>query len=152
MKYISKIKKAAWVVLLFFITFSCDEFRDNTPDTEEVSLSPAGSWRIIKATRNGSEITSSMDFSRFRLILNHDGTYSIDNYLPFVVSETSGQWKLNDPYYPFLLYFYQPGEIEKETVANMSYQIYGDRRRIVLSFSPGCQSNTYSYTFEKGTN
>ncbi len=141
-----------WLLLLMFIPFSaCDKFSDDFP--AEFTESPkeiAGSWRIIKASRNGSDITGLFDFTQFRLHFNSDHTYTIENYLPFLV-KANGTWSLDDPQYPFNLVFKENGS-EDVLISGLSYPIVNGKRQINLSFSPGCPSNIYTYVFEKITN
>jgi len=146
-----KLKCPLLIISFLLMAWSCDTFVDDTPVTKEVSLDVSGTWKIIKATRNDSDIGAYMDFTQFRLKLNKDGIYSIENYCPFIVKKTSGKWEIDNPVYPFLLSFYDmDGSNEIRSILN--YPIFEGKRRIVLSFSLGCSNNTYSYTFEKENN
>ena len=135
---------------LILIACSCNMFEDVNSGigNTEVPLDVSGNWQIVSASRNGSDITYSLAFTRFKLNLNKDGLYSIENYLPFVTKETSGKWAIDDPIFPFRLFFYNT-DGSNEIVAILNYQVYEGRRRIILTFAPGCASNTYSYVFEK---
>jgi hypothetical protein len=119
----------------------------NIPGESEKNI--AGSWKIAKVIRNEADITALMDFSRFRILFNADNTYTITNYLPFVVKE-NGTWSLDDPQFPFYLNLAEDGSADMITTA-FNYPVTGGKRIITLSCSPGCQSNTYTYTFEKET-
>jgi hypothetical protein len=109
----------------------------------------AGTWYITQVTRNGLSITNNMDFSKFRIKLKEDNTYSIDNYLPFLVRQ-AGTWKVNDPQYPTQLIF-KEGSLA-ESVSAFDYHIVKGEWQMTLSFSSGCHSNIYSYVLEKMPN
>jgi len=130
---------------------SCDKFKDDSDiDYTEANKEIGGSWQIVKATRNGVDITKMMDFSGFRLNLNNDNSFSIDNYLPFLV-DGNGTWEVNDPQYPFRLIFKRSDSAEP-VISALNYPIVNGKRQISLTFSPGCYSNMYTYVFEKVSN
>jgi len=104
-----------------------------------------GTWKITKALRNGTDLTSRFDFSGFKIVFQ-DSTYTLDSLVPFPVSE-NGAFHLDDPKYPFKL-FLKAGTSEYKEL-NMEYPISGGVRNIIISFSPGCSSNTYQYTLQK---
>lgn len=128
---------------------SCSAFSDDSDpyDGTEAAKNLSGVWKLKTVTRNSIDITSFMDFSKFTLNLNTDGTYTIDNYLPFIVRE-NGTWAIDDPSYPFLLSF-------KEQSANaaldveLSYPVVNGSRALAITLSPGCFTNTYTYTLER---
>ncbi len=68
----------------------------------------AGEWRIVKAMRNGIDITTLTDFTQFRIRFNADQQYTIENPLPFIVSK-NGSCAIDDPKYPFRITFSQTG-------------------------------------------
>ncbi len=68
----------------------------------------AGSWRVIKATRNGTDVTNAFDFTKFRLQFDADGNYTLLNRLPFLVN-ANGKVELDDPNYPFKITFRPEG-------------------------------------------
>jgi len=151
MKSILYIKISILALIIPFIISSCDKFSDESPViSEESAKDLEGSWKIVKASRNGVEITAMMDFSKFRLIMNSDNTYTIDNYLPFLVRD-NGTWELNDPYRPFLLTF-KENTAGEGLVSNLNFPTVGGIRQLRLTFSPGCQANSYTYEFEKTSN
>ena len=49
----------------------------------EVPKQLDGKWQLKTVVRNGTDISEVMDFSQFRLIMNKDNTYNIENYLLF---------------------------------------------------------------------
>jgi len=144
MKFTLNIKNPILIFLLLLPFGACNEY--DTP--QDVSLEPSGNWEVVQASRNGADITSLMDFTQFKLNLNENGSYSIENYLPFVTKNTIGQWKVDDPIFPFRLFFYDP-DGSNEIVVQFYYPIIEGERRLVLTFSPGCSNNIYSYTFIK---
>ncbi|MDU1890375.1 MAG: DUF5004 domain-containing protein [Dysgonomonas sp.] len=151
MKAIFYIKLSILAVIIPFIISSCDKFDNESPTINEEGIKDLqGSWKIVKAYRNGVEITNLMDFSKFRLKMNADNTYSIENYLPFLVRD-EGTWELNDPYHPFLLSFKENIASEAH-VSNLNYPAVEGVRQLKLTFVPGCQANSYTYEFEKASN
>ncbi len=150
MKLISGIKILMALSAFVLLINSCDFFDEETKVYKEESKSIVGSWKIIKASRNEIDITSMMDFDNFRVNFYDDGTYSIDNYLPFVVSK-NGKYNLDDPEYPFHIQFMQDGD-SQQTETSLVFPIVNAERQIGLTFSPGCKSNTYTYILQRETN
>ena len=128
---------------------SCSSFEDATDpyNVSEAVKDLSGKWLLKKVTRNNVEITNEMDFSQFTLNLNVDGTYSISNYLPFVVQDT-GSWTTDNPAFPFLLSFKQ-NNTAKSVDVQLHYPIINGARALSITLSPGCYSNTYTYTLER---
>ncbi len=149
MKY--KIHITILLFALLAVASSCDTFKDEiTPETyTELPKQLDGKWRLATVSRNGTDITQAMDFSKFSLSLNKDNTYTIENYLPFLVKK-DGTWYVDDPQYPFHLSFKETGA-NTEVIAEIKYPIMNGKRQITLLLSPGCASNTYIYVFEKVT-
>ena len=77
------------------------------------------------------------------------GTWQLTtvSYLPFVVRH-NGTWKVDDIYYPFRLYFTEDGTTEQAST-DILFPITNGERNIVITHSPGCGSNTYTYVFKK---
>lgn len=143
------IKLTFLSLVLMSMMWSCDEFKDpNNYSADEFHKSLAGSWHINKASRNGVDITKSMDFSAFRINFSADNTYKIDNYLPFL-AQNEGTWKIDDPQYPTTLTFKETGASEAKSPASIEYTIVEGERQITLSFSPGCPANVYTYVLAK---
>ena len=130
---------------------ACSTFADDTNPyaVEEAMKDMSGTWRLKTVTRNGINITQQMDFSRFRLILDADGTYSIRNYLPFVV-KTDGTWRVNDPQHPMLLTLKEEGEAEGIDL-DFTYPVVDGSRALSITLSPGCHTNSYVYSFYRDT-
>lgn len=112
--------------------------------TAESAKEIAGSWRIVQATRNGTDITAKFDFSEFNVLFNEDGTYRIQQPLPFIVAG-DGSFALDDPQYPFRISFRETGS-DGTVSSDFEYPIVSGRRNLLLTFSSGCTSNTYRYT------
>lgn len=104
-----------------------------------------GNWQIIKATRNGTELTNRFDFSAFRVRFT-DSSYTIDGPVPFIVSK-SGKWSFDDPSYPFTISFQATDSAAK--TSSLQYPVNGGQRNLLITFSPGCNLNTYQYTLQK---
>lgn len=137
------------IIFLFFIHFtSCDTFRDNEPgDFSEAPKNVDGIWLLQTVSRNSIDITNEYDFRRFRLNLHTNGNYTIDNYLPFAVKK-DGQWRVDDPQYPFQLIFTEEGS-DDEVYVGLDYPIVEGKRIIAITLSPGCHRNSYTYVFKK---
>ena len=151
MKITSYIKMAILFTAFMTVVGSCSKFSDDTPPIMEESEKPLdGTWRIVKVSRNGSEITTLMDFSKFRLTLNEDKTYTINEYLPFLVRD-DGTWNVDDPQYPFRIIFKENGS-STDLISSLSFPVTSGVRQIKLTFSPGCYSNAYTYEFERVSN
>jgi hypothetical protein len=141
---IKKISFAAALMLLVAIALhSCKKERVVTPAEPLKEIN--GSWKIVKALRNGTDITNRFDFSRFRISFT-DNTYTITDPVPFIQTG-DGTWAFDDASYPFKMNFQVGTDPVKS--AEIVYPIKDGVRNIVMSFSPGCTANTYQYTLEK---
>jgi hypothetical protein len=133
----------ASIVLLLFTWTSC-KVEGINPVNEPVK-DISGSWQVIKATRNGADLTSLVDFSQFRVNFQA-GNYTLVNNLPFIVSQ-NGTYSLNNPQYPFQIAFTAAGSTPVATSFN--YPVVNGKRILTLTFSPGCPQNSYVYTLQK---
>ena len=131
---------------------ACSSFNDDSDPyhVSEATKDLSGTWKISTATRNGTDITAVVDFSQFALHLNTDGTYTLENYLPFVARH-DGTWSIDDPKYPFKLFFTEAGS-QDTTHVEMNYPIQNGARELLIKLSPGCGSNTYTYTMVRTSN
>lgn len=138
--------------MICFLMAACSSFRDDTDpfDTQEAVKDLSGVWKISNVTRNGVDITDNVDFTSFALHLESDGTYRIENYLPFVV-KADGTWATDDPQYPFMLSFHEQGEADTTSV-ELVYPNIDGQRNLLINLSPGCSSNTYVYTMKRDSN
>lgn len=104
-----------------------------------------GSWQVIKATRNGTDLTNIIDFSKFRVNFK-DGAYTLANQLPFLVNK-DGAYTLDDPNYPFKITFIATGSQPVSTA--FTFPIVNGKRQLSITFSPGCPGNSYIYVLQK---
>ncbi len=106
-------------------------------------------WRIQNVTRNTVDITQFIDSAGFRLNLGADNTYTLQgNNIPFLVNTAGGKWATDDPQYPHKLTFTPTDSINSFT-GSIATPVSKGERTLSITFSPGCYSNTYIYTFEK---
>ncbi len=143
------IIKTFMFVVVGALLFSCSAFNDDTDpyNVTEASKDLSGVWKLKTVTRNNIDITNQMDFTQFTLSLNHDGTYSIQNYIPFIVRE-DGTWGIDNPDYPFLLTFKESSSSEATNV-ELSYPVVDGKRALSITHSPGCFRNSYTFTMER---
>lgn len=104
-----------------------------------------GSWQVIRATRNGTDLTGIIDFSKFRVNFK-EGAYALENKLPFLVNN-DGKYSLDDPQYPFKITFTATGATPVATA--FTYPIVNGKRQLTITFSPGCPNNSYVYVLQK---
>jgi len=138
-----KLIYLAGMALLLFSWTSCKV--ENLNPINEPVKDISGSWQVIKATRNGTDLTSIVDFSLFRVNFTA-GNYTLVNSLPFIVQQ-NGTYSLNNPQYPFQIIFTAAGGTPVATAFN--YPIVDGQRILTLTFSPGCPQNSYVYTLQK---
>ena len=130
-------------ILCSLVFFACKPEMLIAPSEPVKDL--AGNWQIIKATRNGTDLTMRFDFSRFRIRFT-DSTYTIDSMVPFIVNR-NGKWAFDDPGYPFTLSFQAKDSNAKSSP--LLFPVTGGQRNLIITFSPGCSLNTYQYTLQK---
>ena len=130
-------------ILCSLVLFACKPEMLIAPSEPAKDLS--GSWQIIKATRNGTDLTMRFNFSQFRIRFT-DSTYTIDSLVPFIVNR-SGKWAFDDPTYPFTLSFQATDSSAK--TSPLLFPVTGGQRNLIITFSPGCSANTYQYTLQK---
>lgn len=149
MKFNLKLRLAAVALVALGAFASCDSMKDNeTPDDFVESVKDlSGVWQLESVVRNNIDISNSMDFSQFRLHLNSDGTYHLENYLPFLVKK-DGKWDVDDPRMPFALILQEDGA-ERPVLVEITLPVGEDGRQIAITQSPGCPSNKYKYKFTK---
>ena len=114
---------------------SCDTFKDEiTPESySEVAKNINANWQLSAVSRNGVDITDMMDFTRFHIVLNEDNTYKIENYLPFIV-KGNGSWSVDDPIYPFHLFFKENGT-ETEIKTLIGFRTVDGKRQMTITLS-----------------
>ena len=107
-----------------------------------------GTWKIAKVTRNTVDITQYIDSAGFRLTLANDKSYTLQsNNIPFLVN-TNGKWSVDDPQYPYNLSF-SPTDSSNTFTGGIGTPASKGLRNLEVTFSPGCHTNSYVYTFEK---
>jgi len=145
MKQLYKQNKRNWPLILFvmmvFASCKVERLSPVAESTKDIS----GDWTVIAATRNGTDLMSTIDFSQFKVSFK-DGKYTLINRLPFLVSK-DGSYSFDDPQYPFKISFTATGSPAVATA--FTYPIVNGIRQLTLTFSPGCPGNTYVYTFKK---
>ncbi|GAB2686338.1 DUF5004 domain-containing protein [Mucilaginibacter koreensis] len=138
----------------FLLTLVCIIISVSACKTEKIipAQEPAkdisGKWQVIKATRNGTDITKLVDFSKFRVSFDA-GKYTLLDKLPFLVNQ-DGSYSLDDPQYPFQIAFTANGG--KAVATSFTYPIVNGVRQLSITFSPGCANNNYVYVFQKASN
>ena len=143
------------IILLFKIFFffavtlicvnSCKDFADSSSIGDEANKSPYGTWKITRVLRNGEDISNRMNFSEFRLNLHENGTYTYDNYLPFVF-RNEGTWSIDNPQFPFNIEFTE-GISGESVISGFDLPAVRGKRQLVIMFKAGCHLNTYTYSF-----
>jgi len=143
------LKACAVSALLGTMAVSCDSYKDDeTPDEfVEVDKDLSGTWALSTVMRNGVDISNAMDFSKFHLVLNDNGSYKLENRLPFPVSH-NGLWRVDDPAHPFALIFTEDGTLGEVDVT-INFPNNKGVRQLSITHSPGCGSNKYEYLFVK---
>jgi hypothetical protein len=151
MKKLNKSNKSILllVVLSLLVWTSCKT--DKISAVSEPVKNITGSWKVIKATLNGSDILGTLDtniysFSKFTINFTSN-SYTLTNPLPFIV-DANGTFALDNPQFPFKITFTATGSTTPVSTA-FTYPIVNGVRQLVLVFSPGCPQNIYSYTLQK---
>lgn len=136
------------VLLVGLFVTSCDSYKDDTPDSfVESDKDLAGTWQLSIVKRNKIDISESMDFSKFKLHLDGNGRYMLENRLPFPVS-SDGTWAVDDPAHPFRLTFTEDGRNIPVDVS-IQYPMVLGQRQLSITHSPGYIDNKYEYVFLK---
>ncbi len=147
MKHHYKITGSFLFVCAFLVSIlSCSTEAEENHYTEPVK-NISGSWQVVQAFRNEADITDLMEFGEFKINFKEDQSYTLENYIPFLVSKP-GTWSLDDPQYPLNISFSEDAGTDK-VQTQLNFPIQGGKRQIRLTFSPGCSSNSYTYVFEK---
>ncbi len=106
-------------------------------------------WHIQNVTRNTVDITQYIDAADFKLTLSPDNTYTLEgNNIPFLVNNAAGTWSSDDPQYPYNITL-KPADSTSSFSGSIATPVSKGQRTLSITFSPGCHSNTYIYTFEK---
>lgn len=143
MKKIYKAKHLLLLMLIVLLAASCKT--EKVLPQKEALKDISGNWQVIKASRNGTDITGIVDFTQFRVSFEA-GAYKLVNKLPFLVNQ-DGSFALDDPEYPFKITFTAAGGTPVSTA--FTYPIVNGKRQLTLTFSPGCVNNSYVYVLQK---
>jgi hypothetical protein len=140
------VRKIFLTFIVFGMAISCTKkmevFNEPVKDLKAV-------WRIQNITRNSVDITQFIDSAGFRLSLSDDSSYTLQgNNIPFLVNSPGGKWSADDPKYPYNITF-SPADSAKSFKGSIATPVSKGERVLSITFSPGCESNTYIYTFEK---
>lgn len=146
MKY--KFKIYALAVVAAITAVSCDSYKDtdNIGRIVEADKNLAGVWQLAAVTRNGVEITNQMNCGQFKLRLEENGRYMLENRLPFPVSD-DGVWEVDDPAHPFMITFKEDDVYGEPVAVDILFPIVDGKRQLSITHSPGCESNNYIYVF-----
>jgi hypothetical protein len=143
MKNYHNIKTMLLLLVVVFMAASCKT--EKVLPKREALKDISGNWQVIKATRNGTDLTGLVDFSQFRIQFDN-GTYKLISKLPFIVTR-DGAFALDDPEYPFKITFTAAGDLPISTA--FTYPIVNGKRQLTLTFSPGCKNNSYVYVLQQ---
>jgi len=114
--------------------------------SQEAIKDITGSWQVIQLKRNGEDLSERMALTDFRMDFKQDGTYVLAKELPFL-TQGSGNYALNDPQFPFSLIL--SSEQQESHTVKFQFPVVQGQRQLSLTFSLGCSSNSYEYTFER---
>jgi hypothetical protein len=144
-----KINFVVSVALLFLGLTGLSSCEDEVSKmaTAETEKDIIGGWKVVQLTRNGEDLSERLDLSGYRIEFNSDGTYTLADQLPFI-ADAPGTYKLSDPQYPFALIL-TPEGVQEDVVARFQFPVVQGKRQLSLSFSLGCESNTYQFNFER---
>ena len=141
---------AALGILIYILSVAACKTDKLVPEATESNKSINGTWVIASATQNGLELINLPNgmthLADFKITFT-DGKYTIENPVPFMVA-TNGQYKFNDPQYPFDISLTADGSQTPVKSTFLTPTVNGDKR-ITLTFSPGCDKNLYKYTLKR---
>ena len=120
------------------------EDSDDYPYLKEL----CGVWTLGSIGQNDqNDPLATMDVSSFRLTLNADHTYTVDNSLPFIVEE-NGTWEVDNRLLPTKIIFRETGSHESAAVEiPYPYSVQDGQPRVTIAVSEGCELNRLSYVF-----
>lgn len=143
------VKKSTFFFYIALISISVACQKEEVPYLVGEQRDIQGSWKVAQASMNGDDLTPWVDFSQFRLIFQEGNTYILENQLPFIVDK-NGTWSFDDPVFPSEISFSSEGSSTAVT-SRFVYPVVDGKRMINVTFSSGCSSNKYEYTFERVT-
>ncbi len=140
-----RIYQGFYLLLGTVLLLSCkNEVADLIKDEPVKDIS--GTWKIVSLSRNGEELASRIDLSKFRITFNTDGTYTLTDKMAFTV-DGPGSYELNDSQYPSGLIMTQKGKSPEKMT--FQFPVVAGKRQLSLTLSPGCTGNTYQYNFAR---
>jgi len=143
--FIAKKRFLLVIMLLALMWTSCK--LEQVAPVPESNKDLTGTWKVLQATRNGTNLIPLFDFTQFSITFNGSaGTYTLNNPIPFI-ELVNGKYSLDNPQYPFTITFTAAGGQPVPTAFN--YPIIDGSRQIIMTFSPGCPQNTYVFTLTK---
>jgi hypothetical protein len=141
------LKKQCWLIVALVATFCASCKVQQVAPVPESTKDLTGTWKVIQATRNGTNLIPLFDFSQFSITFSGSaGTYTLNNPVPFIVP-ANGKFSLDDPQYPYSITFTAAGGQPVPTA--FTYPIINGAREIIMTFSPGCAQNSYVFTLSK---
>jgi hypothetical protein len=151
MKKCAKLNRLSLLLITLSVLIMASCKKDVIHPVNESVKDLTGTWRIVKASRNGTDLialadTNNINFNQFSITFK-SGSYTLSNLLPFIVTQ-NGTYSLDNPQYPFQLTFNQTGSTTPVATA-FTYPIVDGARVLTLIFSPGCPQNSYSYSLQK---
>jgi len=132
------------LAIIFIAQLSCK--KENTDIPAEPIKEITGAWHVVKLLRNNIDISAFVDLTGFSIEFKEDGSYTVSNQLPFIVTKP-GTWTLDDQLRPFSISFVPQGGTAVSS--NFNYPVVKGKRQMVLVFSPGCNKNSYEYTLQQ---
>jgi hypothetical protein len=145
MRHYHNRPQAILLLLLMLVTGLASCKMEKISPTKESLKDISGNWKIIRATRNGTDLMTLADLTQFRLNFNN-GKYTLVNKVPFLVNQ-DGSYALDDPKYPFQISFTAASGTPVATA--FDFPIVNGVRQLTITFSPGCTNNSYVYVFQK---
>jgi hypothetical protein len=143
----SILRKQTWLIIALVATFCASCKIEQVAPVPESKKDLTGTWKVIQASRNGTNLVPLFDFTQFSITFNGTaGTYTLNNPVPFIVP-ANGKYTLDDPQYPYSITFTATGGQPVPTAFN--YPIINGARQIIMTFSPGCAQNSYVFTLSK---
>ena len=142
------LNKIIFSLLGLLVLASCQK-EVSTVAYDESVKDITGKWKIVSLTRNGEDMTERVDLSKFRLVFNADGTYTLEDRFAFIVG-APGTFKLSDPQYPFSLSLTPQGAAA--ATIKFQFPVVKGKRQLSFNMSMGCVSNAYQFNFEREEN
>jgi hypothetical protein len=140
-----------FIILLMVTASSCKLEHVTVPPEPDKNIT--GTWKIATVLQNSATLFDTtkalglpkgFDFTQFRVTFKGNA-YTTNTAAPFIVS-SNGTYSLNEPYTTKLTF--KP-DTSKAVSLDFYYPVTGGARQLIITFSPGCPSNSYEYILEK---